>query len=133
MKNDNLKLKIKEDRERFKKEFKARIYNFILNLTRFVDKMSKDESSRIFAKQIIRSGTSIGANYIEAQASSSRKDFANFFHHSLKSANESKFWLAIIKDTGKGNREEAEVLLKEPNEISNILAKSLITIKEMKK
>ena len=132
MKNDNLKLKMKEDREKFKKVFKARIYSFILRLTGFVDKMSKDESSRIFAKQIIRSGTSIGANYIEAQAASSRKDFANFFHHSLKSANESKFWLAIIKDTGKGNRIEAEALLKELNEISNILAKSLITIKEIK-
>ena len=132
MKNDNLKLKMKEDREKFKKAFKARIYSFILRLTGFVDKMSKDESSRIFAKQIIRSGTSIGANYIEAQAASSRKDFANFFHHSLKSANESKFWLAIIKDTGKGNRIEAEALLKELNEISNILAKSLITIKEIK-
>jgi len=98
---------MKNDKEKFKNEFKARVYRFILKLVKFIDKLPKDTSSEIFAKQILRSGTSIGANYIEAQAASSRKDFINFFHHSLKSANESKFWLAILKDTGKGDPGEA--------------------------
>lgn len=120
---------MKNDKEKFKKEFKARIYHFILRLVKFADNLSKDTSSQIFAKQIIRSGTSIGANYIEAQASSSKKDFINFFHHSLKSANETKFWLAILKDTGKSDKKETEELLKELIEISNILGASIITLK----
>ncbi|MDZ4209715.1 MAG: four helix bundle protein [Candidatus Curtissbacteria bacterium] len=120
---------MKNDKEKFKKEFKARIYSFILKLVKNIDSLPKDTSSQIFAKQILRSSTSIGANYIEAQAASSKKDFANFFHYALKSANETKFWLAILKDTGKMNKTEAEALIKELLEIANILAASLITIK----
>ncbi|MEW6163180.1 MAG: four helix bundle protein [Nitrospirota bacterium] len=41
---------------------------------------------------MLRSATSIGANIIEAQAASSRRDFRNFLNHALKSANETKFW-----------------------------------------
>jgi len=117
------------DKEKFKKEFKARIYKFILRLVKFIDKLPKDTSSQIFARQILRSGTSIGANYIEAQAASSKKDFTNFFHYSLKSANESKFWLAILRDTGKGDSKEAEALLRELTEIANIIGASILTLK----
>ena len=55
---------------------------------------------------MIRSGTSIGANYIEADASISKKEFVKFLSYSLKSMNESKFWLAILKDMSKGSSEE---------------------------
>lgn len=123
---------MKNDKEKFKKEFKARIYYFIIKLVEFIDKLPKDTSSQVFAKQLLRSGTSIGANYIEAQASSSKKDFTNFFHYSLKSANESKFWLAILRDTKKGDKNEIEKLLKELNEIANILGSSILTLKNKK-
>lgn len=79
---------MKNDKEKFKMEFKTRVYKFILRLVKFIDKLPKNTSSEIFARQILISGASIGANYIEAQAASSKRDFTNFFHHSLKSANE---------------------------------------------
>jgi len=120
------------DKEKFKKEFKSRIYQFILRLVKFIDTLPKDTSSQTFARQLLRSGSSIGANYIEAQAASSKKDFTNFFHHSLKSANESKFWLAILRDTDKGDKKEVEVLLQELVEIANILASSILTLKNKK-
>ena|SRR3990167_3297619 len=120
---------MENDKEKFKKEFKARIYKFTLSLIKFIDTLPKDTSSQIFAKQILRSGTSIGANYVEAQAASSKKDFTNFFHHSLKSANESKFWLAILRDTGKVDKDDANRLLQELTEISNLLGASLLTLK----
>ncbi len=72
-------------------ELQARIYTWVLNLVNFIDSLSKDSSARIMANQLLRSGTSVGANYVESQAGSSRKDFANFLHISLKSANESKY------------------------------------------
>ena len=55
-----------------------------------------------------------------------------FFHYSLKSANESKFWLTILRDSGKGNKEEIEVLLNELIEIANILGSNLLTLKGKK-
>lgn len=121
---------MKNDKEKFKNEFKVRIYKFILKLVKIVDSLPKETSSEIFAKQILRSSTSIGANHIEAQAASSKKDFINFFHHALKSANETKFWLAILKDSGKIKVAEAEALLREATEISNILGASLLTMKD---
>jgi four helix bundle protein len=81
------------------------------------------------SKQLLRSGTSILANYIEANSASSRKDFINFFTYSLKSANESKVWICLLRDSDKGDKKEMEWLLKELIEISNIIASSIITLK----
>ncbi len=83
-------------------------------------------------KQFLRSGTSILANYIEANSASSKKDFINFFTHSLKSANESKVWLVLLRDTNKGDKNELKWLLKELIEIANILASSILTLKGKK-
>lgn len=69
---------------------------------------------------------------IEGQSASSKKDFANFFNHSLKSANESKLWLAILRDVKKANTAETEWFLKELDEISNIFGSSLLTLRGKK-
>ncbi len=121
---------MQNDKVKFKKEFKERLYQFVLRLIKFIDKLDKkDGVCRIIGDQLLRSGTSILGNYIEAQASSSRREFINFFNHSLKSSNESKVWLAILKDTGRCNKEEANWFLKELEEISNIFASSVLTLK----
>ena len=80
-------------------------------------------------KQLLRSGTSVLANYIEANSASSKKDFINYFTHSLKSANESKVWLALLRDTNKGNKDKLKWLLQELVEIANVLASSILTLK----
>ncbi|MDI6892229.1 MAG: four helix bundle protein, partial [Actinomycetota bacterium] len=118
--------------EKFKKEFKNRVYRFTLMLVEFVDNLPRSTSMQIIGGQLLRSGTSIGANYIEAQSASSKKDFTNFFHHSLKSANESEFWLRILKDSGKASRKEVDMLLEELAVIANILGSSLLTLKGKK-
>jgi four helix bundle protein len=121
---------MKNDKEKFKIELKRRMYSWTLRLISFIDSLPKNQSSStIIANQVLRSGTSICANYIEAQAASSKKDFINFIHHSLKSGNESKFWIALLRDLNKGNKEEVQWLLKELTEITNILGASLITLK----
>lgn len=112
---------------------KKRFYQFVLSVVKIIDLLPKDHSTQIIANQLMRSVTSIVANYIEAQAASSKKDFTNFFHHALKSCNETKFWLALLKDTGKAKPEIVNPLLKEAQEISNILGKSIITLKGGKK
>ena len=123
---------MKNEKEKFKIEFKRRIYNWVIDLIKFLDLLSKDSITIRISDQLFRSGSSICANYVEAQASSSKKDFANFLHHSLKSANESKFWLAILRDTKRGDATNIERLLKELTELANMLGASLITIKERK-
>lgn len=123
MENDSVKFKI---------EFKKRLYNWVLKTIKFIDKLPKDSVSSVMGKQLLRSCTSILANYIEANSASSKKDFINFFTYSLKSANESKVWFSLLRDTGKGNGKEIELLLKELIEIANILATSILTMKGKK-
>lgn len=113
-------------------EFKKRLYKFTLDLITLVEKMPKDQVSRIIANQVLRSGTSICANYIEAYAASSKKDFANFFSYSLKSANESNYWLSLIKDTNRADNQAAQKLIQELTQISKILGSSLLTLRGKK-
>lgn len=120
---------MKSDNAKFKNEFKKRLYVWVLDLIKFIDSLPKDSVCNVMGKQLLRSGTSVLANYVEANSASSKKDFINFFTYSLKSSNESKVWLSLLKDTGKGNIENIEKLLKELIEISNIIASGIITLK----
>ena len=86
----------------------------------------------VMGKQLLRSGTSILANYIEANSASSKKDFINYFNHSLKSANESKVWVCLLRDLHKGDSKEIKWLLDELVEISKVLAASILTLKGKK-
>jgi len=114
---------------KFKDEFQTRTYRFALDVIRFVDRLPMEQTSRIITDQLLRSTTSIGANVIEAQAASSRKDYTNFFSHALKSANECKFWFGLLRDSNRGDKETVNKLLKEATEIANVLATSILTLK----
>jgi four helix bundle protein len=127
--NKRVKIKMQNDKAKFKEEFKNRVYRFALDVIGFVDRLPVEQTSRIITDQLIRSTTSIGANVIEAQAASSRKDYTNFFAYALKSANECKFWLGLLRDSGRGDKETVNRLLKEATEIANVLATSILTLK----
>ena len=120
---------MQNDRLKFKDKFKRRVYNFALDIISFVDQLPEKQTSSIMGHQLLRSATSIGANVIEAEAASSRKDYTNFFSYALKSANETKFWLALLMDSGKADKSKANRVLKEVNEIANILGASILTLK----
>jgi len=126
------KIKMENDRAKFKNDFKKRLYEFVLRLITFIDRLPKGMVSEVMGKQLLRSSTSILANYIEANSASSKKDFINFFTHSLKSANESKVWLALLRDTGRGDKKELNWFLDELSEVSKILASSILTMKGKK-
>jgi|SRR3990167_1245557 len=123
---------MENDREKFKNEFKKRLYSWTLKLISFIDTLPKSSVSEVMGKQLLRSGTSVLANYIEANSASSKRDFINFFTHSLKSSNESKVWLTLLRDTHRGDQKELDYLINELVEISNILASSILTLKGKK-
>lgn len=120
-----------DEKVNFKKQFKKRIYRFILKLIFFADLLDKkDPVCKVIIYQLIDSATGILSNYIESQVASSKKDFALYFRHSLKCVNETKFWITLIRDTKKSSKKDADNLLNELREIGNIFASSLITIKK---
>ncbi len=112
-------------------DFKKRLYRFTLRLVAFVDTLDKaDLTSRRIADQLFRSGTSIMANYVEGQSAVSKKEYTNFFSISLKSANESKYWFALLRDSGKVHAKDVEWFLSELDEISKIFGKSIVTLRK---
>jgi four helix bundle protein len=121
---------MQKDKLKIKMDFNRRLYNFVLKLIEFIDKLPNDNVSRRIGDQLLRSGTSIVGNYVEGQAASSKKDFTNYFNSSLKSANESKLWLALLRDSNR--TKEADWYLKELDEIGKIFASSILTLKGKK-
>ena len=117
-----------------KADLKLRAYYFALDVIRLVDKLPRqDWSIEVIVKQLLRCVTSIGANIIEAQAGSSKKDFINFFSYALKSANETKFWLCLLRDSGKAQKLDLNSPLQEAVEIANMVGSSILTMKGKKK
>ena len=110
-------------------KLKDRTYQYSIKMIEFLDNLPKDNSAQIISKQLLRSATSIGANIVEAQASSSKKDFTKYFNYSLKSANESVYWLNLLKDAKKINNSQIEYLLNETKELAKILGSSILTLK----
>jgi len=123
---------MQNDKLKFKKDFKKRLYAFTLKLVEFIDKLPNDNVSKRIGDQLLRSGTSVIGNYIEGQAASSKKDFTNYFNTSLKSANESKLWLALLRDSGRAKAEDVAWFLNELDEIAKIFGSSILTLKGRK-
>lgn len=122
---------MQNDKEKLKNEFRARLKKFILALINYLNVLEKTSSNQVIGRQLLRSGTSIGGNYIEAQAASSKKDFTNFFQIALKSGVESQFWLELLIETNPSYSVGVN-LLDELKQISNILASSILKLKGKK-
>lgn len=113
----------------YRKNLIKRTFVLARLVLKLVNKFPAKRSASVIADQLLRSATSIGANIIEAQAASSKKDFINFLNYALKSANETKFWLALARDLDKELIPEINKLLKETEELAKILGSSISTLK----
>lgn len=118
-----------QSNQEFAQNLIRRVYRYSLKVINLTDNLPKDRPSWVIGDQLIRSATSIGANIIEAQAASSKKDFINFLSHALKSANETKFWLGLLRDSGKAKITAINPLLEETKQIADILGSSILTLK----
>lgn len=112
-----------------KQRFTKRAFEFAAKIIALADTLPNNRSSWVIIDQLIRSATSLGANMVEAKAASSKKDYINFYTHALKSANETTYWLALLRETNKVSAEIINPLLDEAKQLSNILGASIITMK----
>ncbi|MEK7166941.1 MAG: four helix bundle protein [Patescibacteria group bacterium] len=128
------KLKVQNHNSNLKTNLKYRAYQFSIALIKFLEKLPNRKVFWMITDQLLRSGTSIGANIVEAKSASSKKDFIKFYEIALKSANETKYWICLLRDINLINQEKEnlENFLKEADEISKMLASSLLTLKGKK-
>ncbi|GAA4336576.1 four helix bundle protein [Flaviaesturariibacter amylovorans] len=104
-----------------------RAFHFSKDLVLFIKGASYDRIFISMFDQLLRSGTSIGANLVEGRAGSSKKDWRNYYAIALKSANETKYWLCLIRDTLDQDKVRLNELLKEADELSKIIASIIIS------
>jgi four helix bundle protein len=112
-----------------KRQLKYRCYHFSISIIKFIETLPEKRIYWVISDQLLRAATSIGANIVEAKSSSSRKDFIRFYEIALKSANETKYWLGILRDATLSDKQKIDQLLKEVEEISRMLGSSLLTLK----
>ena len=111
-------------------DIKIRCYEFSKSVVLFINKYDFKRIHYPLVDQLLRSATSIGANVIEGKSGNSRKNLISFFSIALRSANETKYWLCLIRDTLEVDKKEANQLVSEADEISKILGKSILTLKQ---
>jgi four helix bundle protein len=127
------KLKSQNYNSNRKSNIKHRAYRFSLMVIKFEEGLPRNKTRSIIANQLLRSATSIGANIIEAQASSSKKEFIRYYEIALKSANETKYWLYLLRDSNLVESKLVGEILDEAIQLANMLGSSLLTLKGKRK
>jgi four helix bundle protein len=121
--------KVKITMQNSKADLKIRCYQFSVGAISLTDGLPNKRSAWVIADQLVRAATSIGANLVEAKASSSRVEFKKFYEIALKSANETKYWLGLLRDAGLADRDTINRLLREATELANMLAAGVMKLK----
>jgi four helix bundle protein len=129
MVNQKSNLKSQSHNSKTKNEFMERCYRFSVAVITLTKNLPEKRIYWTVSDQLIRSATSIGANIIEGKSASSKRDFIKYYEIALKSANETKYWLGLLRDALDADKHEIGILMKETSELAKILAASLLTMK----
>jgi len=107
-----------------------RTFDFAVRIVKLCQALSKKSaSSRPLFSQLIRSGTSVGANVEEAQAAQSKADFVHKMEIALKELRETRYWLRLLVATGEVTEEQLGALIGESEELVRIVSKIVVSTK----
>ncbi len=104
-------------------------YAFALKIVQIYKFLSQEKKEFVLGKQILRSGTSVGANIEESIGAQSKKDFLSKVSIAYKEARETKYWLCLLRDSKILTKSQAESLLNDCEELLKIMGKIQTTIK----
>jgi len=108
----------------------TKTYSFAVRIVKFCFEMQDKKKEYVISRQLLKSGTSIGANIEESQGAISKAEFISKVQISLKEAKETKYWLRLIKDAEVYQNQFSEQLLKDCNEIIVIITSILKSSKK---
>ena len=108
-------------------QLRARTKKFAIDVIKLVRSLPYNRECKVIGDQRLRSATSVGANYRAVCRSRSGPDFISKMGVILEEADESGFWLELLRDAGVLRSDNVEVLLREANELTAIFAASRIT------
>ncbi len=105
-------------------------FSFAIRIVNLYKYLTNDKKEFVLSKQLLRSGTSIGANIEEGVGGQSKKDFIAKFQIALKETRETIYWLRLLEATEYLTEKEAESILTECIDIRNVLTAILKTSKD---
>ncbi len=103
------------------KDIQERSFDFALQIVELAKSAARTPASDVLMKQLLRSGTSVGANIEESRAGYSRDEFAYKMNISLKEARETHYWLRLLKESGLLKSQQVDSLIDEADQIKKIL------------
>ena len=113
-------------------QLSERLLDYGVEIVKLTIKLGKTAIGKEVAKQLLRSGTSVGANYEEARGAQSRADFIHKLQVVLKEIRESLYWLRLIQKSEILKEQILGEIINETKQLSNVIAKSIITAKKGK-
>jgi len=108
---------------------KEKSFSFSIRIVKLYKYLTEEKSEYILSKQLLRSGTSIGANVSESQAAQSNSDFISKMHIALKETLETKYWIELLVATDYLTEEQGTSILNDCEEVGNLLASIIKTAK----
>ena len=108
-------------KKEYKKDLNKRLFDFAIRTIKYLKSIKNEPETNVIKYQLSKSSTSSGANYEEAQAAVSLKDFTNKINISLKEMRESNYWFRICSALKLGDQNELNYLLNESEELKKIL------------
>jgi four helix bundle protein len=106
---------------------KQRTKKFALEVIQFVEALPRDDAGKVLGRQLLRSGTSVGANYRAACRAKSNADFISKMGNVEEEADESGYWIELLMESGKVAQTKSVPLLKESGELLAIAVSSINT------
>ena len=102
-------------------------FDFAISIVKLYKYLANDKNEYVLSKQILKSGTSIGANVSEAQQGQSKKDFLTKMNIALKECSETKYWIKLLQATDYIDENQTELILKGCMELEKMLTKIVKT------
>lgn len=103
-------------------------FQFAIRIVNLYKYLVENHKVYVISKQVLKSGTSIGANISEAQYAQSKADFGTKMQISLKEASETRFWIQLLQATDYLSEDESESLLADCNDLINMLVSTCKTV-----
>lgn len=108
---------------------KQKSFSFAVRIVKLTKFLRENKKEQIMSKQLLRCGTSIGANIAEAQQAQSRPDFISKINIALKEATETDYWLCLLHETGYLSKEQYSSIIADCREVEKMLVSIVKTAK----
>lgn len=109
---------------------KNKSFAFALRIVNTYKSLAANKKEYVLSKQMLRSGTSVGAMVREAEQAESKKDFVHKLAIALKEANETEYWILLLKESGFMEEQEGDSLLNDAIEVKRLLIAIIKTTKQ---